>query len=331
MEAGGSLPGLSLFCPFQPLNADCLLSSLTFCIISEFDVIFFMNKKLSPVIVIIILSLIWSSTWLAIKIGLKDLPPFLAAGWRFFIAFLALSLYAVKLKLPVVKNLKDHAFFLLFSLVNFTAGYSLVYWGEQYINSGLASVLFTVMPFYVALFSIKILPSEKVTLIKFLGIFVGFAGVALIFKDQLYISRHMAYYGMLALLISPAFSALGTILGKKARRKYHTVTLNTFPLLYTGITLFAMHFFFEQGQLVFYSWPAVFSLLYLGIFGTAIAFALYFWLLKTTSAVLMSLITFVTPPLALLWGWIVLGEQITFMLIIGMLLIFGGIFIVRKG
>ena len=283
-----------------------------------------------PWLIIVILSLIWSSTWLAIKIGLETLPPFLSAAWRFFIAFITLSVYAIKLKLPFPRDLKTHLFFIFFALVNFTIGYGLVYWGEQYINSGLTSVLFSVMPFYVAFFSIKMLPSEKITLKKMLGITVGFIGVIIIFKDQLYLSSDMSVYGMAAILLSPAFSALGTIIGKNARVKYHSVTLNTFPLLYTSIALFLVHLSFYAGAPVEFTMPAVISLFYLGIFGTAIAFVLYFYLLKTTSAVLMSLITFVTPPLALFWGWFVLDEAISWQLIAGMVIIFSGIGIVRK-
>ncbi len=284
---------------------------------------------MTPWLAVVIMSLIWSSTWLAIKLGLETMPPFLSAAWRFLIAFGALSLYALKLRLPFPRDWKSHRFFLYFSVINFTIGYALVYWGEQYINSGLTSVLFSVMPFYVALFSLKMLPGEKVTWQKFGGILIGFLGVVLIFRDQLHVHHPMAFWGMLAVLLSPAFSAAGTITGKIARAKYHAVTLNTFPLLYTSLTLFAMHFLFESSAPVSYSWVAVASLFYLGIFGTAIAFVLYFWLLKTTSAVLMSLITFVTPPLALWWGWFVLGEAITWQLVAGMIIIFGGIAIVR--
>ncbi|MGD9899188.1 MAG: DMT family transporter [Calditrichaceae bacterium] len=288
------------------------------------------NTKYTPWIVIAILSLIWSSTWLAIKIGLETLPPFLSAGWRFFTAFLVLSIYAYKLKLKFPRDLKSHLFFLLFSLVNFSGGYALVYWGEQYINSGLASVLFSVMPFYVAVFSIKFLPSEEITFKKMLGILIGFAGIVVIFSDQLHISHPYAVYGMIGVLISPAFSAAGTILGKKARATYHPVTMNTLPLLYTGITFFILHNLFESAGKSDFTIPAVLSILYLGIMGTAVAFVLYFWLLKTTSAVLMSLITFITPPLALLWGWMVMGETITLKLVFGMLIIFSGIAVVRK-
>ena len=289
-----------------------------------------MNQKTSAVVVIVILSIIWSSTWLAIKIGLHDLPPFLSSGIRFFIAFITLSLYAVKLKLRLPKDLKTHLFFAYFSVINFTIGYGLVYWGEQYINSGLTSVLFSVMPFYVAVLSIKLLPSEEITLKKILGIMVGFIGVAIIFQDQLQFSHPWAPYGMAAVLISPAFSAWGTILGKKARGKLHAVTLTTFPLFYTSLSLLLLHVLFEQDSGFTFSLPAVASLFYLGIFGTAIAFVLYFWLLKTTSAVLMSLITFVTPPLALIWGWLILDEPLTWQLFAGMFIIFSGILIVRR-
>ena len=92
-----------------------------------------------------------------------------------------------------------------------------------------------------------------------------------------------------------------------------------------------MHFLFEQGTPAHYSLTAVLSLFYLGIFGTAVAFAGYFYLLKTTSAVLMSLITYVTPPIALIWGWLVLDEAVTWQLLLGMIVIFGGIAIVRYG
>ncbi len=288
------------------------------------------HKKYLPAIVIVILTLIWSSTWLAIKIGLESLPPFLAAGWRFLVAFTLLFLFSLKLNRPIPKDWRTHLFFLGFSFINFTAGYGLVYWGEQYLNSGLTSVLFTVMPFYVAIFSIKLLPSENITLTKMIGILIGFLGVVIIFSNQLHLNGADALYGMIAVLISPAFSALGTIVGKIARARFHPVTLNTFPMLYASLTLFAIHFTVEPNMPVHYNLKAWLSLFYLGIFGTAIAFVLYFWLLKTTSAVLMSLITFVTPPLALFWGWFIKDEQITIQLIVGMLVIFTGIFIVSK-
>ena len=162
------------------------------------------------------------------------------------------------------------------------------------------------------------------------GITVGFLGVIIIFSDQLYFTHPLSIYGMIAVLISPAFSAWGTLLGKKARSSYHAITLNTLPIFYTGLTFMLIHFLFERGAVFEYTLSGVLSMAYLGIMGTAFAFALYFWLLKSVSAVMMSLITYITPPLALLWGWIIFDEAISLKLIIGMCVIFSGIAIVRR-
>lgn len=109
-----------------------------------------------------------------------------------------------------------------------------------------------------------------------------------------------------------------------------TMVLVTLPMLYTAISFFILSLIFEQANDPIFDFKAIFSLVYLSLAGTAIAFVLYFWMLKNTSAVVMSMITFVTPPLALFWGWLLMGEHISIFLIIGMILIFIGIYIVRK-
>lgn len=280
----------------------------------------------------ILLCLIWSSTWLFIKLGLETLPPFFSVGIRFFIAFLVLSIYGIKLKLKFPKDLKSHLFLFAFSFILFTISYGLIYWGEQYINSGLTSVLFSVMPFYTALLSIKMLPEEHITVQKIIGLILGFAGILIIFGDQVSLgfSNNLAVYALIGIVISPLFSALGSIMGKKVSNRYHPVTLNTLPLLYASISFLIISGFIESSASIHFTALAWFSLFYLGIFGTALAFVVYFWLLKHTSILLMSFITFITPPMALLWGWIVLSEQITWKLVLGMIIIFTGVRFVRE-
>jgi drug/metabolite transporter (DMT)-like permease len=288
------------------------------------------SKKYIAIIVFIILSLIWSSTWVAIKIGLETVPPFYSAALRFFIAFLLLSLFGILKGLSFPKRLNDHLFFIRFGLINYLIGYASVYWGEQYINSGLASVLFAIMPFYTLILSIWLLPSETINIKKILGLVIGFVGVVTIFSDQMQISSTNAIYGMIIISVAPAFSATGTLIAKRKSGTYHPVILNTFPIFYCSIAFFLLSLFLEiPGQAVFDT-NAILSILYLALFGTAIAFVLYFWMLSHQSAVLMSMITFVTPPMALVWGWFILGEQITEFLVLGLILILTGIFLARK-
>lgn len=284
------------------------------------------NKSL---LAFIALCLIWSSTWLFIKLGLESMPPFFSAGIRFIVASFALFLFALKMNLKFPTKLKDHLFFLYFSLSIFTIAYGLIYWGEQYINSGLTSVLFSIMPFYTAVLSIKLLPSEKVTSRKMLGIFIGIGGIVIIFFDQLKLEHAMALYGMIGILISPIFSSFGTLVGKKVSTKYNPIIINVLPLLYAGISFLIISVTTEQINNLQLTSMSYFSILYLAFFGTSLAFVLYFWLLKHTSAILMSSITFITPPLALIWGWLVLGEEISWNLALGMIIIFAGIYFVR--
>ena len=290
------------------------------------------NKKILPALVFIILCLIWSSTWVVLKIGLYSLPPFLSAGLRFSLAFTILFVYATVMKIKLPRGMKPHLFSILFGFLNFTGGYAFVYWGQQYIASGLGSILFSVMPFYVLIFSIRLLPEDKVTAKKFVGVIFGFIGVLIIFRDLLHIEKLdvNVLWGMIALVTAPVFTALGTILGKKARQSYNPIALITFPMIYASITFYILSFIFEQDLKAVFDFNAIFSLIYLAVFGTVIAFVLYFWMLKNNSAVIMSMITFVTPPLALVWGWILLNEPVTPYLIIGMICILAGIFIVRK-
>jgi len=269
---------------------------------------------------------------MVIKIGLKSLPPFLSLGIRFFVAFLFLFLYIRIKKIEFPKGIRDHLFFLVFGMINFTGGYAFVYWAEQYIASGLTSVLFSIMPFYVLILSWRLLPQDRINWKKFVGVCFGFVGLLVIFRDQLYLNSmdRNVIYGMVAVLIAPMFSATGTIMGKKATIRMNPFVLNTLPLLYSSLFFLMLSLMVERNTHPVFDASAIFSIIYLGLLGTAVAFVMYFWMLKNTSAIMMSMITYVTPPLALIWGWVILDENISSLLVIGLLFIFSGIYMVRK-
>ena len=278
------------------------------------------------------LCLIWSSTWMFIKIGLESLPPFLSLSIRFFAAFLFLAVYIHFQKIKFPRELRVHLFFLVFGMINFTGGYAFVYWGEQFISSGLTSVLFSIMPFYVLIISWRLLPQDRINWQKVLGVCLSFVGLIIIFRDQLYLNAmdKKVMLGMLAVLIAPLFSAIGAIMGKKATAHMNPFVLNTLPLLYSSLSFLILSLLVESNAHPVFDTKAIVSIIYLSLLGTSVAFVMYFWMLKNTSAIMMSMITYVTPPLALIWGWIFLNEHISSSLILGLLIIFSGIYIVRK-
>jgi putative membrane protein PagO len=289
-------------------------------------------RKYLPLGAFVALCLIWSSTWMFIKIGLESLPPFLSLGLRFFAAFLFLAVYIRFKKIKFPRTLRSHLFFLAFGMINFTGGYAFVYWGEQYISSGLSSVLFSIMPFYVLVMSWRLLPQDRVNWHKALGVSLSFIGLVIIFRDQLYVNAmdKKVILGMLAVLIAPLFSAIGAIMGKKATAHMNPFILNTLPLFYSSMFFFILSLLVEGHSHPLFDTKAIGSIIYLSLLGTSVAFVMYFWMLKNTSAIMMSMITYITPPLALIWGWIILEENISSLLILGLLFIFCGIYIVRK-
>ncbi len=297
----------------------------------EFPIMNLIQRKYFPLIIFVSLCLIWSSTWMVIKIGLKSLPPFLSLGCRFFVASLSLAIYIRWQKIEFPGNLRTHLFFFIFGMINFTGGYAFIYWAEQYIPSGLTSVLFSIMPFYVLIMSWRLFPQDRINWKKFVGVCLGFLGIIIVFRDQLYLDStdRQVIFGMLAVLVAPLFSATGTIMGKKASLRMNPFVLNTLPLFYSAVFFFLLSLVVERNAHPVFDAQAIFSIFYLALLGTSIAFVMYFWMLKNTSAIIMSMITYITPPLALIWGWIILDEIISPLLILGLVFIFSGIYVVR--
>src|SRR5690349_11197977 len=131
-----------------------------------------MNRK---AVVFSLLCLIWGSTWLFIKLGLRDLPPISFAGIRFLIASLVLVSIVRFRKIELPRSREDWLLILGTGILTFTLNYGLVFWGEQRTSSGLASILHTIIPLFGLVLAHYYLPSEKFSLAKFGCILLGIA------------------------------------------------------------------------------------------------------------------------------------------------------------
>lgn len=136
-------------------------------------------------IVWIILSLIWGSTWSFIKIGLRDLPPITFAGIRFLIAAAILWLIVLLRSGSMPRKRGDWLIIAWTGLIAFAVNYGLIFWGEQHITSGLAAVLQATIPTFGLIIAHFYLPAERITTRKSIGVVLGIAGVSLLFYDQL--------------------------------------------------------------------------------------------------------------------------------------------------
>jgi drug/metabolite transporter (DMT)-like permease len=273
----------------------------------------------------ILLCLIWGSTWLAIRLGLDSLTPFISAGFRFILAGVLIIFFMKLRKISVQLDKTSVILYVLLTLFSYAIPFALVYWGEQYVPSGLAAVLFAVYPFFVALFSLIAIPQEEIGIFKFIGMIIGFTGIIVIFSDQFGGSMSGYVIGMIAIVISATMQAGIAVTIKKYGHHLNPLSMNFLPMLVSGILLVITGYFTEDISTLRFDTNAVLSVTYLALFGSVITFTSYYWLLKHINIVLLSLIAFITPVIALILGWIVSGEVLMSHQIIGSGMVLAGL------
>ena len=271
------------------------------------------------------ISIVWGSTWLAIKVGLGSMPPFFSAGIRFALA--AVVLFTVvrtrRLRIPLTPDAKK--LYLTLGVISYGIPYALVYWGEQYIASGLCSVLFAAYPFWVAVFSHFLLPNERLDGFKLAGIILGFLGLLVIFSGDLGWSDASGTLGMSAIIVSTLLQGFALVLIKRYGQPVNPFAMNFVGMSIGSLILIALAFAFERGTSISLDGSAIGSVAYLAVFGSVIAFVTYHWLLKRIEAVYLSLTTFINPVIAVILGAIVLGEALTTGVYAGAALVLAGI------
>ncbi|MFO7526838.1 MAG: EamA family transporter [Ignavibacteriaceae bacterium] len=273
----------------------------------------------------ILICLIWGTTWLGIKASLESLTPFMSAGTRFvlasFVIFMIMKFNGIKLQ---TDKLSIKLYFLM-GFFSFVIPFGLVYWAQQFVPSGLAAVLFAVYPFFVAIFSYFRIPEEKIGLIKVAGIILGFSGIVVIFSDSF--GQNLSDYilGMLAIVLSGIMQANIAVTLKKSGGHLHSLSMNLIPMLIAGFFMVLISITVEDYSVNTFDLNAVVSVSYLALFGSVVTFTSFYWLLKRVNIVILSLIAFITPIVALFAGWIIYNEQLTSRHLIGSALVLVGL------
>lgn len=274
----------------------------------------------------LILCGIWGSTWLFIKLGLADLPPLTFAGIRFVIAcvILFLIIRLRRIQLPRVRS--DWSLLAITGILSFGFNYGLVFWGEQYISSGLAALLQATLPAFGLVFAHLHLPGERLSWAKIGGVVLGVCGVGVVFSNQLHVSGRQALAGCVALILSAMFAAYSNVLVKKSGKHLDPAILAAGQMFFGLLLLLAVGIPLEGNPLRYHWSPvALMSLLYLAVVGSVIAFLLYYWLVLNMDVTKSMLIALVTPVVAVLLGMLVLDEQIGWRTLAGGAMIMAGI------
>jgi drug/metabolite transporter (DMT)-like permease len=272
------------------------------------------------------LVLIWGTTWAAIRIGLLGVPPFTGAAARFAVSAALLlaahRLFRVRLDTrPVARRL-----WLVNGILIFFVSYGTVYVSEQSLPSGLAAILFATYPLLVAVLAHFLLPGERGSVATWLGVALGLAGVVVIDSEDLAVlAGPRARIAATCFLLSPLSTALANVLAKRWSDDVHPLTQTTVPMAIGATCLGAGAALLERDLPVHWDARSVLCVGYLALFGSALTFGLYFWLLRRLAATRLALVAYGTPVVAVIVGAAFLGEPLTIREGVGALTVLAGV------
>jgi len=289
------------------------------------------RTKMAAIAAFVALCIIWSSTWLAIKFGLRDLPPISFVALRFIIAVVVLLAISVG-RVPLLP--RDRGDFKLLAwtgVLMFAINYALLFWAELYVSSGLSAVLQATIPIFGMVFAHYILPSEPLRAARIAGAVLAIGGVAVICSRLLDFGGLLAFWGGVAIVFGAAGAAFSNVLLKARAIRLAPAMIAAWQMIFGLVPLIVTGFLVEGNPLHFH-WTAraTFCLFYLAIPGSAVAFLLLYWLMPRMSVTNLQTISFITPPGAVGFGWLLGGETFSLWSLVGGALILAGVWMIFR-
>jgi len=281
-------------------------------------------------LLLFILGGIWGTSFMFIKVIVSEVPPMTLVAGRLGIAAIVMwSIIRIRgLRVPRDRRLWQT--FAVLGLLNGALPFSLISWGEQYIPSGLAALYQSMTPIFTILFAHVLTADEHITPKKMAGVLLGFTGVGLLMLPELRGGLRASVWGQLAMVAATISYACATIFARSR--------LKGQPPLISAAGQFAMGFAYilpmslliERPFHISPSWQAIGSWVALAVFGTAIAYSIYFFLLRRTSATFVAMTTYIVPINGLILGALILHETVSPTLLISLALILSGVLLVRQ-
>lgn len=267
---------------------------------------------------------VWGSTFLAIRVGVREVPPFLLAGMRFLAAGLLMFAWLV-LKKTQTPSRREWMSAALVSILIFVGDYGLIFWAEQRVPSGITAVMMATIPVFMSLFEIIFLRTQQLSLRLTVALLVGMGGVATL------MSRSMSFgeipidsTGAAFLLVASVSWSTAAILTRKLPLPASKPMSSAVQMLLGGVFLIIVASSlgeFRRFHAAEVSSGAWFALAYLTIAGSIVAFTAYTWLLHHESPTKVATYAYVNPVVAVIVGYFLGGEVIGSRTVLGTLLI----------
>lgn len=274
---------------------------------------------------------VWGSTYLAIRIGVEDLPPMLFAGFRWitsgviFLLFLLLRGY----KFPKLSEIK-HLAVVGLALLGF--GNGLVVVGEQWIPSGLAALMITTLPLWVAGIEASLPSGEKWNRYKIYGLALGFSGILLIlWNDLVKIFESDYIWGILSVVTGVFIWAAGTNYSKYKKLTVHPLMGAAVQMLIAGLAQTVLGMIIGEYTRFTFTPESLWAFVYLVFVGSFMGYAAFMYAIAHLPISFVTTYAYINPVIAVILGWLVLDETITPLVLVAGVVILSGVYLVRKG
>lgn len=271
-----------------------------------------------------IIYFVWGSTFLAIRVGVQEVPPFLLAAIRFFVAGIALYVW-MRLKGTPAPTRREWVAASFLGTLIFVIDYGCVFWAEQRVPSGITAVVLATIPVFITLMEIIFLRTQRLTVRLCLALIVGISGVAVLVNHSFSLGEvPINRAGAIALLVASLTWSVGTILTRRLPLPASKPMSSAAQMLTGGIQLFvltAVSGEFSGFHVQAVSWNAWFALVYLIIAGSIVAFTAYVWLLHYESPSKVGTYAYVNPVVAVILGYFLGGEAVGPRTLLGTLLV----------
>jgi drug/metabolite transporter (DMT)-like permease len=273
---------------------------------------------------------IWGSNWLVIKVGLGFFPPFAFAGLRFLGGGILVLFLAVITRASFPSNLKGWLFLGVLGLLNMSLSGGLIFYGQQYLPSGLGSLIYALAPFTTALAAHFVIAEEGLNWRRLAGIVLGFLGVAIVLSEKGFGDGSVNLLAAGAILLSTFVWAIGVVWFKKSGSTMNPLVSTAVQMLSGAVCLLVVSGLFERSRPVTLTSGSLVLLAYMMTVGTGLAFVVYFGALRFMPATTLGLVSFLVPIVAVLMGAAFLAEPLSPHIALAIPLVGVGLFLVQR-
>ena len=287
------------------------------------------EAKTNDVLLLLLLGGICGSSFFIIRIATYSFEPYSLALIRVFFASLFLLVFSLFYQIKINAFSKEWKVYALVGLCNIAIPFSLIAVGTNKVDSYLAAILMSTTPLTGSILAHIFTRDEKITFYKSIGIILGFTGVLLLFFDKLILNESNYFFALVILVGSTFYSIAGIIILKKMKNSGN-LDVTTSTMIWALIFLFPVAFIFEEPLNSNPRLDSVLSLIYLGSVATGFAWWLRFKILMKNGLVFQTQVAYLIPIFGVIFGVVVLNEQITWKVFASLIIIMSGIYIVKR-